>query len=300
MSTHAWNYIFKWTFSAQWFFKHRTEVIYIQEQELSFVRHEDKSSIAIGFAKDEFCYHKGIDGLRYYLVIPYLRKYMTTFGEIRLSIDDMVAECGYSTNSRSSKVHTTFRQILQELSDSGYILTDVDLLDIKRNSYFKIKLPENKNIFFSQKQYVVFTIREFETIVNSGSRCNTSLLAGVYLSIKKNIFMNNDLTNSLQIAFPSKYNICKELGMSSMTSVESAINELANLGLLFIRSNLYIADYKNADQFIAARNIYALDKKHLSGRDCIKELEHRCYESNHVFTRDELPEGAVISYLTKI
>ncbi len=263
------------------------------------MRNEDKSSIAIGFAKDEFCHHKGIDGLRYYLIIPYLRKYMTTFGEIRLSIDDMVAECGYSINSRSSKVHMTFRQILQGLLDSGYILTNVDLLDIKRNSYFKINLPENKNIFFSQKQYVAFTIREFETIVNSDSRCNTSLLAGVYLSIKKNIFINNDLTNSLQIAFPSKYNICKELGISSMTSVESAIDELANLELLFIRSNLYINDYKNEDQYIAARNIFALDKKYLFGRDCIEELGRRCYEGNHVFTKDELPEDAAISYLLK-
>lgn len=85
-----------------------------------------------------------------------------------------------------------------------------------------------------------------------------------------------------------------------MTSVESAINELANLELLHIRGNLYIADYKNNDQYIAARNIYALDKKYLFGRDCIKELEHRCYEGNHVFTKDELPEDAAIGYLSKI
>ena len=193
---------------------------------MPFVRSKNKSSIAIGFAKDEFCYHKGTSGLRYYLVISYLRKYMTTFGEVRMSIDDMVAECGYSISSRSSKVHVTFRNILQNLLENEYIATDVDLLSIKRNSYFKISLSENKNIFFSQKQYVLFTIKEFETIVNSSSRCNTSLLVGVYLSIKKNIFMDNDLTNSLQIAFPSKYNICKELGISSLTSIENAINEL--------------------------------------------------------------------------
>ena len=217
-----------------------------------------------------------------------------------MSIDDMVAECGYSISSRSSKVHVTFRNILQNLLENKYIATDVDLLSIKRNSYFKISLSENKNIFFSQKQYVLFTIKEFETIVNSSSRCNTSLLVGVYLSIKKNIFMDNDLTNSLQIAFPSKYNICKELGISSLTSIENAINELANLELLFIRSNLYIVDYKDNTQYIAARNIYALDKKYLFGRDCIKELESRCYDGNHVFTKDELPEDAVISYLTKI
>lgn len=255
---------------------------------LVFLTDKDKPTVSVGFSKKELKKHKGIAGLKYYLVVMYLRKHVEIFGEITLSINRLMEECGYSTKSHNKNSYDDFRVLIKnEILDNGYASTNSVVMEISPTAYFTIQLSTKKSIFFSNDEFVLFTMQEFEQIVNLKSRVNKSILAGVFLYIKQFISAESQTVYGSKVSFPSKIKIKKALGISSTTTIESAIAGLINAKLLYSRSDFFIEDSDCEGVFIPARNIFALSKNDLSESICVSELEG--FYKTKVYTKENVP-----------
>ena len=69
--------------------------------------------MTIGFSKNDFKSHKGVSGLKYYLIVMYMRKHLQTFGQISLTLNHLLEECGYSTKSHNKSIYSDFREIIK-------------------------------------------------------------------------------------------------------------------------------------------------------------------------------------------
>lgn len=49
--------------------------------DIIFMPNREKQNVTVGFSKKDFKNHKGITGLKYYLIVMYLRKHLETFGQ---------------------------------------------------------------------------------------------------------------------------------------------------------------------------------------------------------------------------
>lgn len=235
-----------------------------------------KSEIFVGFSKNDLKKHSGVSGLKYYLVVMYLRKHLQIFGEVSFTLNMLLQECGYSTKSHNSSSYVDFRKILQEeIIDKGYATSRERILSINPNSVITLYLNKEKSLFFTDDNFVQFSVQEFEKISSyKGEKINKSILAGVYLYIKQFIFNDYSGVNELcRISYPSKEQIKTGIGISSKTTIEKAINILEILELIYIGTDMYMEDSCKKGQYVPTRNVYALSKEDLNDNKILKELE---------------------------
>ena len=259
----------------------------------------NKNDITVGFSKNDIKNHKGISGLKYYLIVMYLRKHLEIFGEVTLTLKKLIDECGYSTKSHNDSVYFDFKQIIkEEIIDKGYGTTQEDILKIKPMSAFTIKLSTDKNLFFTKDSFVQISISEYETIANANnSKVNKSVLLGVYLFIKQYILSDSEETDILhKISYPSKQQIKKGIGISSVTTIENSISILADLKLIYIKSDMYVENSKMNGEFIPTRNVFALNEEDLNNDVILIELK-KIY-GRTVYNKEDVP--GKISFLPKI
>lgn len=262
-----------------------------------FILNEEKQNITVGFSKKDFKNHKGVSGLKYYLVIMYLRKHLQTFGEICLTLNNLLEECGYSTKSHNKSIYSDFREIIKtELINKGYATCNIDIFTINPTKMFNIQLSEKKNIFFTKDNFVQFSISEYEKIINSDSKVNKSVLVGVYLFIKQYIMdYPSDMISPPKISFPSKQQIKKGIGISSFTTIENAISSLAEMEMIYIRTDMFVENTEEVNVYVPTRNVFALDIEELKGNAVLVELE-RIY-NKRVYNKNDVP--GKIKYLDK-
>lgn len=262
-----------------------------------FISNKEKQSITVGFSKKDFKNHKGISGLKYYLVIMYLRKHLQTFGEVYLTLNDLLKECGYSTKSHNKSIYSDFREIIKtEIINKGYATCNTDIFTVNPTEMFSIQLSEEKNLFYAKDNFVQFSISEYEKIINSNSKINKSVLVGVYLFIKQYIMdYSNDAISPPRISFPSKQQIKKGIGISSFTTIENAISLLSEMKMIYIRTDMFVENMEKEDIYVPTRNVFALDSKELNGDAVLIELE-RIY-GRKVYNKNDVP--GKIEYLEK-
>lgn len=262
-----------------------------------FIPNEEKKNVTVGFSKKEFKNHKGISGLKYYLIIMFLRKHMETFGQINLTLNQLLKECGYSTKSHNKSIYSDFREIIKtEIINKGYAFCDVDVFTVNPNEMFSIQLSDKKNIFFSKDNFVQFSIEEYERISNANYKINKSVLAGVYLFIKQYIIdYPIGMISPPKISFPSKQQIKKGIGVSSITTIEKAISTLVDMKMIHVRSDMFVEYTKEKDIYIPTRNVFALKEEELYGDTILVELE-RIY-GKKVYNKTDVPGR--IKYLDK-
>lgn len=231
----------------------------------------EKKDVVVGFSKRNMQHHRGIAGLKYYLIVMFFRKHVQTFGEVTFSLNQLLTECGYSTNTHNKSMYDDFRKIIKnEILDKGYATSNQDILAVVPSELYTLVLSKKQNIFFTADNFVQISMYEYEAIVNQCTgRTNKSVVLGVLMFIKQYIFTDS---NFIQIAYPSKQQIRNGVGVSSITTVESAIKILVDLELIYIRTDLYVADIMDRDVFVPARNVFAIDQKHLIGNAVINEL----------------------------
>lgn len=266
--------------------------------ETIFIPNGDKQNITVGFSKKEFKNHKGISGLKYYLVIMYLRKHLQTFGEIYLTLNNLLEECGYSTRSHNMSIYSDFREIIKtELINKDYAFCNVDVFTINPTEMFSLQLSEKKNIFYTKDNFVQFSISEYEKISSSNSKINKSVLVGVYLFIKQYIMdYPNGAIAPPRISFPSKQQIKKGIGISSFTTIENAISFLAEMKMIYIRTDMFVENAEEENIYVPTRNVFALDREELNGNATLIELE-RIY-GKKVYNKNDVP--GKIRYLEKL
>ena len=264
--------------------------------DIIFLTNEEKQSVTVGFSKKEFKNHKGVSGLKYYLIVMYLRKHMQTFGEIKLTLNSLLEECGYSTRSHNKSIYSDFREIIKtEIINKGYATCNTDIFTVNPTEMFSLQLSDKKNIFYTKDNFVQFSIKEFETITSSTKKINKSVLAGVYLFIKQYIMDFQDDIPLAKISYPSKQQIKKGINISSATTIESAITALLSMKMIYVRTDMFIENSDEDGIYVPTRNVFALNGEELIGDTVLVELE-RIYNKK-VYNKDDVP--GKIRYLTK-
>lgn len=260
-----------------------------------YLSEKDKQITSVGFSKKEIKNHKGISGLKYYLIILYLRKHVQTFGQITLTLNDLLQEFGYSTKTNNKSIYSDFREIIKtEIINKGYASCNKDIFVIKPNDLFYLQMSYENNIFFTEDNFVQITISEYENICSILSKINKSVLLGIYLYIKQFIMdYSGDITPA-KISFPSKLQIAKGLDISVQT-VESGLLVLESNKLIYIRRDMFVENKKEEGIYVPTRNVYALDSKELEGKSVLIELE-RIY-GKRIYNKEDVP--GEIRYLTK-
>ncbi len=262
-----------------------------------FLPNEEKSNVTVGFSKKEFKNHKGVSGLKYYLIVMYLRKHLETFGQVTLTLNRLLEECGYSTKSHNKSIYSDFRDIIKtEIINKGYATCDVDIFTVNPTEMFSLQLSDKKNIFYTKDSFVQFSIDEYEHIANSNSKINKSVLAGVYLFIKQYIIdYPSDAISLPRISYPSKQQIKKGIGISSTTTIENAITTLLSMEMIYLRTDMFVGNTEEEGIYVPTRNVFALNGEELIGDAILVELE-RIYNKK-VYNKDDIP--GKIKYLTK-
>lgn len=227
----------------------------------------------------------------------YLRKHLETFGQVALTLNRLLEECGYSTKSHNKSIYSDFREIIKtEVINKGYATCDVDIFTINPTEMFLLQLSDKQNIFYTKDNFVQFSVKECEQIVNSNSKINKSVLVGVYLFIKQYIIdYQNDIISPPKISFPSKQQIKKGIGIASTTTIENAISTLAEMKMIYIRTDMFVENTKIEGQYVPTRNVFALKEEELYGDSILVELE-RIY-GKKVYNKNDVP--GEIRYLDK-
>ena len=255
----------------------------------------DKHVISVGFSKQDIKTHKGISGLKYYLIVMYLRKHVQTFGQISLTLNNLLQECGYSTRTNNKSIYSDFREIIKtEIINEGYATCNTDIFTVKPNDMFYLQLSYDNNIFFTNENFVQITITEYEKICTIKSKINKSILLGVFLYIKQFIMDYHGDLSPAKISFPSKSQIAKGLDVSIPT-VENSISILESQKIIYVRRNMFVENKNKEGQYVPTRNVYALDPKELEGNAVLIELE-RIYKKR-IYNQEDVP--GKIDYLTK-
>ena len=262
-----------------------------------FLPNEEKSNVTVGFSKKEFKNHKGVSGLKYYLIVMYLRKHLETFGQVTLTLNRLLEECGYSTKSHNKSIYSDFREIIKtEIINKGYATCDIDIFTVNPSEIFSLQLSNKKNIFYTKDSFVQFSIDEYEHIANSNSKINKSVLAGVYLFIKQYIIdYPSDTISPPRVSYPSKQQIKKGIGISSTTTIENAITTLLSMEMIYLRTDMFVENTEEEGIYVPTRNVFALNGEELIGDAILVELE-RIYNKK-VYNKDDIP--GKIKYLTK-
>lgn len=227
----------------------------------------------------------------------YLRKHLETFGQVTLTLNRLLEECGYSTKSHNKSIYSDFREIIKtEILNKGCATCNVDIFTVNPTEMFSLQLSDKKNIFYTKDNFVQFSVDEYERISNVNTKINKSVLAGVYLFIKQYIMdYPNDIISPPRISYPSKQQIKKGIGISSTTTIENAISTLSDMAMIYVRSEMFVENTEVEGQFIPTRNVFALNEEVLYGDAILIELE-RVY-GKKVYNKDDVP--GEIRYLNK-
>ena len=224
----------------------------------------------------------------------YLRKHLETFGQVTLTLNKLLEECGYSTKSHNKSIYSDFREIIKtEVINKGYATCDVDIFTVNPNEMFSIQLSDKKSIFYTKDNFVKFSVDEYEQISNANTKINKSVLVGVYLFIKQYIIESD--APIPKISYPSKQQIKKGIGISSNTTIENAIFTLSKIGMIYIRSEMFVENTEEEGFYVPTRNVFALNEEELYGDVILVELE-RVY-GKKVYNKDNVP--GKIKFLNK-
>lgn len=271
--------------------------MYLIENQL-FLAEKEKKNVIVGFSKKEIKNHRGISGLKFYPIVLFLRKHLETFGEVNLTLNKLLNECGYSTKSHNQSIYSDFREIIKtEIINKGFAMCNTDIFTVSPTDIFTISLSEKKNLFFSKDNFVQISIGEYETITqNYLGKVNKSILFGVYIFIKQYILADSDMTNMLpKISYPSKQQIKKGIGVSSVATIEKAILALNELEMIYIRSDMFVEDSEEENVYVPTRNVFALNKEDLNNDVVLLELEN--IYKKQIYNKDDVP--GQIRYLPK-
>ena len=235
--------------------------------------------------------HKGIAGLKYYLIVMYLRLHIMPINILPTTLSKLITRCGYSAGTRNITIYDDWRNIIYKLIDSGYIACSQDIMTVKPNEEFVLTFSDKKNPFYTDDSFVFINKKEFDAITSYKTSMNKSVIIGTYLFIKQFII---DTEIATGIAYPTKQQIAQGIGIASTTTIEKAINILVELELLYVKTGFYIEDTIEFNSYVPASNVYSL-QNNISNDRCITELENKY--GRPVYTKDSVP--GIIKFLEK-
>ena len=190
------------------------------------------------------------------LMLHYIKSYTGLNGISMFTLACLLEECGYTTHQKNVN---KFKEILVKLKEIGAIECDIDLETIKKNDLLKITtegldLLSEESGFFILDNEVVETLKE--NIENKNGQMINTL--NVYGLIYARSHKNDSKCKSSERKAPTTY-----LGMdifrkeALVTNVLPCTNKLEELGLLHVKRDMQMTDYKGKVQNCS--NIYLID-----------------------------------------
>ena len=83
----------------------------------------------------------------------YLRKHLETFGQVTLTLNRLLEECGYSTKSHNKSIYSDFREIIKtEIINKGYATCDIDIFTVNPSEYST--KTHNKTIYSDIREII--------------------------------------------------------------------------------------------------------------------------------------------------
>ena len=115
----------------------------------------------------------------------YLRKHLETFGQVTLTLNRLLEECGYSTKSHNKSIYSDFRQSIKtEIINKGYATCYVDIFTVNPTEMFSLQLSDKKNITenFFLFFFFLFFINKYTTLLTQKIIFNLSFIIKTKIS----------------------------------------------------------------------------------------------------------------------
>lgn len=230
-----------------------------KDDSLFFIR--DKTKIMISFSKQDLERRNTKEELDMYLVKAYLRFHCTVSGKVCLTLNAVTLGCGSPINGHSKEANEKFRNALVWLQENKYIYCSKDINTVKNTEYFEATILQD-SMFHCNTNFVLLSMDEYEKIINSPTTSKKNVLLATYLYIKKGIY-HNDSMPLPKLVVTSHSNIKNILGVSSVTTVKTALADLNNINLLFWDDKQYFYHDRKKHVYKPAKNVYALSEADL-------------------------------------
>ena len=225
-----------------------------QDDNLFFIR--DKTKIMISFSKQDLDKKNTKEDLD--MVAEYSKEVaIFKTANLSLGVNLMQALCKAAAEVLAEK----FRAALLWLQQKKFIRCDKDIGTIKNTEYFEVTILKEK-LFHCDTNFVLLNMHEYETIINSKTSSKKNVLLATYLYIKKGVYYNENIPTP-KLMVTSHDNIKRVLGVSSNTTVKSALADLKSLGLLYWDDTQYFYHDVKKDVYKPTKNAYALTQKDL-------------------------------------
>lgn len=206
---------------------------------------------------------------------------MTVLGKVNLSIDHLISESGYIPNYHSNKNNVFFKTMLKSLISDGLLNTSYDLDKVKNNQLFTLEIPSVEKLFKREDYCSCLSICEFDKIIYGKTNTSKSVVISVYVYLKKFILKKN--TEYKRVGMPSKYGVQKKLGISSKTTIDSAIEDLKSLNMIYEQVGGFYIDKDGL--FTPTNNVYSLEKKELVHAE---QILCEYYNTEKIYKKNEI------------
>lgn len=242
------------------------------------------ADVGVNFSVDSFKENKGVQGLKYYLILMALRCRMDIARRISTSLSQLIVDCGLRPNYKD-EILGPFRNTLAVLEESGKIKSDVlDWITLSPKKLFNIEVSIKDSPFYLDQVYngfVTLLASEFFAIAGSNATVSPAIMVGVFLFLK----------SFKQPAYPSKNTIMTNLGLSN-SSIDRALKALQDLNLIYIRNDFWIEDSVDRGFYVYARAAYSIDSKLLEDPYKVaKYMSVNVYEGRKVIPECDVPKG---------
>lgn len=249
----------------------------------------DKKQITVSFSKSNFEKRNSKEELISYLLKSYIRFYCTVSGKVCTTLNAITIGCGSPTKGNSKESNEKFRDALIWLQEQNFISCEKDIQKLKNSEYFEIQVLNQDMFHCSDTSFVSVSMDEFETIINSKTTSKKHILFVTYLCLKKNIYNNIDMSMP-SLSVTSQDFIKNVLGISSVTTVKTAIAELKSLGLIYCSNIQYYYKDIKTNYYKLTRNAYSLNSE---GLKYTKEVLKDFYQVNRLYTISEIDANKI-------
>lgn len=229
------------------------------------------------------------DSEKVLLIFKYLFDRTDNRNEIGFTLEDMITESGFKTNTRKNGINNIFKNILNYLNQNNYFgANNIKFLNIKPKEFIRIESNYFRTNSEGQKiDYFILTDDEIDKIYNIKNVDNGKLLL-YYSTLKSRIYVpNHESDLSPQVCYATAEEMAKDIMLSEHTIniyndilVDNGLVHIDNAGIftkiengvrLFRQSaNTYtltnIKEYKA--EIESSINIYKNYMKDLGWKQC--------------------------------
>jgi hypothetical protein len=99
----------------------------------------------------------------------------------------------------------------------------------------------------------------------------------------------------LKVSYPSKQQIKKGIGVSSITTIENAIAILSSIKMIYVRTDMFVENTEVENEYVPTRNVFALNEDELKNDSILIELEN--IYGRTVYNKEDVP--GIIKFLDK-